>query len=70
MAASETNLQTTSGMVGSRAEGKIFDGVSKLSGIRLAIALAAAIFISLLITLALTFMAPLKIPGKASELLT
>ena len=65
-----TALLTTSETSGLKASGKIKFSLNWSSGTREAIALAAANFISSVICFARPSRAPLKIPGKATTLLT
>lgn len=63
-------MLTTSATLGSNASGRILTSLTSSSGTRLAIASAAASFISSVICLARPSRAPLKIPGNAITLFT
>ena len=68
-AASATAAATAGTTRGSKGLGMMFSSDSSSSGMTAARAMAAAIFISSLMSLARTSSAPRKMPGKASTLL-
>ena len=68
-AASATALATASPTLGSKAAGMMYSSFSSSSEIRLASAMAAAIFISSLMSDARTSKVPRKMPGNARTLL-
>ena len=68
-AACATALATASFTTGLKLSGMMYSGESSFSGIAPAMALAAAIFMASLMSLARTSKAPRKIPGNAKTLL-